>query len=123
MATTPVAVKNLSDPTLYLGGNDDRPLKALTRINTTSGIREVATGLTITIFLSTTETGSAVDASLSKSMSEIGSTGQYQSAFEGADLVTYLASSAGSIVYEVMTISNDIRHVTPRRVQLVRRGA
>lgn len=122
MATTPVQVKNLSAPTIALGGNDDRPMKALTRINTTTGIREVATGLTLTVFLSTSETGSAVDATLSKTMSEIGSTGQYQSAYEGADLVTYLASSAGAVVYEITTISNDIRHVTPRRVVAVRRA-
>lgn len=109
---------------LYVDGNDDRPLKTVTTVSTSTGAAIPATGITgLTFKLAATETGSAIDASLSKSATEIGSTGKYTAVFEGSDLITYLASYAGRVVYEIFGDASNINVVTARRVELVRRAS
>jgi hypothetical protein len=106
---------------LYLGGNDDMPRAAVTRINTTTGLEEAATGLTgLTFKLAATETGAAINAALSKTATEIGATGEYQATFEGADLVTYL--TAGVDVYQIFGDAANVNLVVARRVVSVRRA-
>ncbi len=87
---------------LYLNGNDDEAELTLTRKNATTGAEEAATGLTgLTVYLSATPGGSAIHASLSKSLAERGTTGIYFAVFEGTDLDTQLDNSTyrGKDVY------------------------
>lgn len=106
---------------LYLGGNDDEPEKAVTQKNAATGAKEVATGLVgLTVFLSATEDGAAIHASLSKAVTERGATGKYFAIFEGTDLNTHLAAYAGEDVFEVFGNGQDVNYVTRRAVVAVR---
>jgi len=106
---------------LYLGGNDDEPEKLVRRKNAATGALEVATGLAgLTFFLSATEAGAAIHATLSKAAAERGTTGKYFAVFEGADLNAQLASFAGSDVFEVFGNGADVNFVTRRLVVAVR---
>lgn len=106
---------------LYLTGNDDRPLVVVTTRSTTTGAVIAATGLSsLTFHLAATPTGSAINAAVSKSASEIGTTGYYTAVFEGADIVTYLASYAGSNVYQVFGDAANVQVVIARLVVALR---
>ena len=106
---------------LYLGGNDDEPEKLVRRKNAATGALEVATGLTgLTFFLSATEAGATIHASLSKPATERGATGKYFAIFEGTDLAAHLASYAGQDVFEVFGNGQDVNYVTRRAVVAVR---
>lgn len=76
-----------------------------TFVNTAGVISEEPwTGLTITAFLSlsglTNGTATAINAALSKTLTQVGTTGVYQGTFDGNDLTTYLGPLAdGATVY------------------------
>ena len=111
---------------LYLNGNDDEVLLYLDKLDTVSPPqRTPATGLTgLTVLLSATETGAAINAALSKSLTEIGSTGYYTAVFEGSDVDAQLdnATYRGKDVYQIAGNGSDINIVTVRRVLLTRRA-
>jgi len=97
--------------------NDDEPEIDITRKNTATGVIEVAPALTVTVHLSTTQDGVAIDASLSKSATERTSkAGSYFAIFEGDDLRTHLASLTNTIIYYVWLSGNDLKANEPVKV-------
>lgn len=107
---------------IFLGGNDDYVLKYLDKVDTSNPPnRTAATGLTgLTALISATPTGSAINATLSKSVSELSTTAYYAATFEGSDIVTHLTAYAGIDVYEIFGDASNINIVTARRVMAVR---
>ena len=102
---------------IYLDGNDDMARVALTRVNTTTGEDEAATGLTgLTFRVAATENGSAINAALSVAAAEIGTTGEYYAVLQGSDLTTYLATYAGKDVYQVFGDGLNVNVVVVRQV-------
>jgi len=101
---------------LYLD-NDDEPEVDITRKNTTTGVVEAATGLAVTVHLSKTKDGTAIDSTLNKSATERSSkAGSYFAIFEGDDLRTHLAVLANTIIYYVWLSGNDIKANEPVQV-------
>lgn len=108
---------------LYLDGNDDLCRKQLTRLNTTSGVTEPATGLTGLEFrISLTDDGAAVHASLEQAAAEIGTSGEYFATLAGADIEAHLTAHVGRTVYEIFGDGASVNIVTARRVLRPRRG-
>jgi hypothetical protein len=94
---------------------------AWTGDNLTTGEREPATGLSLTAFLSATQTASvAIHADLSIALNEIGTTGEYIGVISGVAISKRLDSYLGQLVYEVVTDGATGRFVTPLRVRTVR---
>lgn len=101
---------------LYLD-NDDEPETAITRKNTTTGVVEAAAGLTVTVHLSLSKDGAAIDASLNKSATERTSkAGTYFAIFEGSDLRTHLAAQVENVLYYVWLSGSDIKANEPVKV-------
>lgn len=82
----------------------------VTRWATTTGEDEAATGLVgLTAHISLTRTGSAIDASLSKSLAERSATaGRYYCTFDRADLQTHLAAYTGRAVWVIVAKTGDV---------------
>ena len=80
------------------------------RQSTTTGAYEAYSGITgVTMHLSATETGSAIDAALSKAASERSATpGRIHATFDVADLQTYLTSYRSKTVWLVLTKSGEL---------------
>jgi hypothetical protein len=94
---------------------------AWTGDNLTTGEREPATGLTLTAFLSATQTASTpIHADLSLTLDEIGTTGEYIGVISGDAISTRLEPYVGQVVYEVVSDGTSARFVTPLRVRSVR---
>ena len=106
---------------LYLDGNDDEPEITLTRKVAATGLTEAATGLTgLTVRLSATPNGTAINAALSKSATERGTLGVYRATFEGSDLTAQLATYAGKDVYQTFGDGLNVNFTVARRVIGVR---
>ena len=104
---------------LYVDGNDDGVLIYLDKLDTTNPPERVlASGLTgLTAKLAATEGGAAINAALSKTLTEISSTGWYAATFEGADITTYLATYVGK---DVVMICGDGANVNKQILREVR---
>lgn len=101
---------------IYLD-NDDEPEIDITRKNTATGVIEAAAALTVTVHLSTTKDGAALDPSLNKSATERTSkAGSYFAIFEGDDLRTHLASLINTIIYYVWLSGNDLKANEPVKI-------
>lgn len=95
--------------TVYTDGNDQEFEYELDRKNTTTGLAEDATGLGgLTCHYALTKSGSTIDASLSVSASERGSTGRYFGVHQGSDLATYLEPYEGRWIYRILVKGTDI---------------
>lgn len=109
---------------IFLTGNDDRPLVYIDELDTANPPnRKAATGLTgLTVRLAATETGAAIHATLSKSLTELGTTGYYTAVFEGADLEAQLnnATYKGKDVYQIVGDGANINVVRKRLVVEIR---
>lgn len=87
-----------------------------------TGEWEPATGLTgLSARLSTTDGGSAIDASLSVDATERGSLGVYYGTFQGDYLRTHAASYAGQVMFLVFGDEVNIKTSDPVRIQAIRR--
>ena len=100
--------------------NDDLVVCRPTRVqlNATTGVQETValTGRTdVTAFLSLSGdllTATAIHASLSKVLTEVGSTGAYSGVMEGSDKSTQLAATAdGATLYRHFTAGQDYHEV------------
>lgn len=91
---------------IYLN-SDYQIVRDMTEWSSTTGQHEPKTGLTLTGFLSTSPTGSAIHASLSKSLVEVGTTARYGAATAATDHVTHLTSILGTaasvVIYDRVT--------------------
>jgi len=89
--------------------------------NLTTGEREPATGLTVTAFLSATQTApDPIHADLSITLDEIGATGDYIGKIGGDAIATRLEAYLGTVIHEVVTDGASARFVTPLRVRSTR---
>ena len=106
--------------TIYLD-NDYEPEYELTRRDESSGDEEAAAGLTgLLVWLSATDGGAAIHASLSKSLTErAGESGTYYAVIEGDDLATHLADYRR--VYEVFGDGTNVQTSIVRDVRATRR--
>ena len=87
---------------LFLG-NDWQLVRDMTEWSTTTGLYVPKSGLSLTGFLSATKTGATIHATLSKSLTERASTGEYYATVPGTDLSAQLASYVGKVIYERVT--------------------
>lgn len=105
--------------TIYLS-NDYLAEWSLTTPNASTGDEEAADGLTLTVWLSATDGGAAIHASLSKTATERASeAGTYAATFEGTDLATHLADYRR--VWEVFGDSTNVLVSVARPVKAIRR--
>lgn len=107
---------------LYLD-NDDEPEYDATEKATATRVRQAVSGLSLTVFLSATEGGALIHASLSKAMTEAaGKAGTYWARYEGSDLRAQLAGALylGKDVYEAVTDGSNVLVWTVRRVRATR---
>lgn len=88
------------------------------RRNTDTGETEPAAGLAnLTAWISATDGGNTIDATLQKTMNERASTaGQYYNIVDGDVLRTHLLSLVGMIVWEVFGDGLNVKYSAPRRV-------
>lgn len=104
---------------IYLD-NDDEPEYAAEEKDATRTWIPSA-GLTLTVYLSATEGGSTIHATLSKSMTEAsGKAGTYYARYEGTDLRTQLLASVGKDVFEAVGNGTDVLEWAARRVMATR---
>ena len=98
--------------------NDYEMEVALSRKNATTGLLEPATGLTgLTFWLSATDGGATIHATLSVSAAErAGAPGVYSAILQGTDLRTHLASYVGARVWEVFGDGANIDTSIARKV-------
>lgn len=95
-----------------------------TRRNVATGAVEAATGLAgLTAWLSATDGGSTIHATLSKAMAERASLpGEYFAVVDGTDLRAQLAVYTGGRVWEVFGDSANVLYSVPRKVVRTRRA-
>jgi hypothetical protein len=105
-------------PPLFLKGNDDRPLMYVHQLDTANPPARIkATGLTgLTFRISASKDGAAIDATLQKNATELGTTGYYTCVLEGSDIITYLTAYAGQDVHQVFGNGADINVNLVRKV-------
>lgn len=90
--------------------NDDEPEIAITRKNTSTGVEEAAAGLTLTVHLSLTKDGAAINADLTRTASERASKpGTYFAIMDGDKLRSHVAGSAGKVLQYVWIAGDDIK--------------
>lgn len=88
---------------VFLDGNDHEPEFDITRRNTSTGVLEPATGLSLRVRMAATVDGAALDASLDVPMTERpGKPGSYFGSLPGPAMHTYLAPYLDSDVYELV---------------------
>ena len=110
--------------TVYVDGNDQEFEYEITDKVTATGLTQAAAGLTgLTCHYAATKTGATIDASLSVSASERGSTGRYYGVHQGSDLTTYLAAYVGKRVFRVLAKGTDIHAYTTVTVKAAREAA
>jgi len=110
--------------TVYTDGNDQEFEYELDQKNASTGLAEAATGLSgLTCHYAATKTGATIDASLSVSASERGSTGRYYGVHQGSDLTTYLAAYVGKRVFRVLAKGTDIHAYTTVTVKAAQEAA
>lgn len=105
-------------------GNDWEMIWPGTRRNAATGITEPAAGIAGLLgWLSATDRGATIHATLSKSMAERASTpGEYFAIIEGTDLTAQLLPTyAGQVIYEVFGDSGNVLYSVPRKVVDTRR--
>lgn len=101
------------DPTIYIGNDYIFKVGPINAKASPSLAVALQTGITITAFLSTSNAynATAINAALSLTLTEDGTTGEYAGVFEAADITTYLAGSIGSAVFLHIVKANDFRKV------------
>lgn len=94
---------------------------ALTGDNTATGVREPATGLTVTAMIADTQTATTpIHADLSITLTEVGATGEYLGVIDGAAIAARLDPYVGQRCYEIVADGSSFRFVTPLRVTALR---
>lgn len=104
---------------INLNGNNFEAKWRLTRANTTTGIEEPDAGHGgLNVRYSATPKGAAIDASLSKAVSErAGTPGDYFAIVLGSDIETYLRPYKNKTVYEILSdAAGTVFAMTPRLV-------
>jgi hypothetical protein len=103
--------------------NDWEAEHRATRKNAATGTIEPATGLTgMSAWLSATDGGAAIHATMTVNLTERGTTGIYFGVLQGDDLRTRLASLVGQVVFEVFGDGTNVLTSVPRLVAAVRRS-
>jgi hypothetical protein len=108
---------------IYLDGNDDAPLLYIDKLDTASPPdRVAATGLTgLTVKLAAAEGGAAINAALSKTLTETpASSGWYLATFEGSDLTAQLATYVNKDVVQIAGDASNVNKQILRQVLLSR---
>ena len=108
----------MASPYIYLGGNDYLIEHDAERPATTTGEGEAAAGLSgISGWISATDGGAAIHATLSVSLTErSGTPGRYFGILDGADIATRLSAYAGQFCYEVVDDGGNIESSFPIKV-------
>jgi len=104
--------------------NDHEYVYRATRRNTATGALEAAAGLTgVQAWLSATDGGASLHATLTKTLAERASTpGEYFAIVDGTDLTTHLPA-AGTSVYEIVNDGGNIKTTARLLVRDKRRPA
>jgi hypothetical protein len=107
---------------IYLDGNDDAPLLYIDKLDTTSPPdRVAATGLSLTVKLAAVEGGAAINAALSKTLTETpASSGWYLATFEGSDITAQLATYVNKDVVMIAGDGSNVNKQILRQVLLSR---
>ena len=96
---------------------------ALTGDNVTTGVREPASGLTVTAFIAESPVAATpIHADLQIALDEVGSSGDYLGVIPGAAITERLTGYLGQRVWEVVTDGQTARFVTELRVRATRQS-
>lgn len=100
--------------------NDYEPKWSLKQNNTSSGVREPATGVTHTAYFSLTKGGSAITGLTFAAIERVGKPGSYFVIFPGPALRTALAALIGKIIYLMVGNGTMIFFDVPHKVKAFR---
>lgn len=80
-------------------------LRGVKVFDPTSGLRILATGITLAVRIAETPTGAAIDGSLQVTLTERAA-GDFYAVLQGSDLETHLRTFLGELVYLVPTVGS-----------------